>query len=104
MQRNILATSPRVTRFKIDWGDGEDGENVPPTGSTEGESNQMASNGSSMNMKEELLEGNPFKMENSNSAPVLQSNIPPSCTSVETNGLDCSGVQPLAPQIEPMQM
>lgn len=43
VERNILATNPRVTRFKIDWDDtpGTDSENVPPTNSTESESNQM---------------------------------------------------------------
>lgn len=32
LQRNILATNPRVTRFKIDWDDGNhrDVENLPP--------------------------------------------------------------------------
>lgn len=42
--RNILATRPRVTRFKIDWDDNqslENGENVPPAQSLESESNQM---------------------------------------------------------------
>jgi histone chaperone ASF1 len=42
LQRNILATCPRVTRFKIDWGDNEGNENVAPSMSTESESNQMA--------------------------------------------------------------
>ena len=44
LQRNILATCPRVTRFKIDWGSGDEvgSENVPPSTSTENESNQMA--------------------------------------------------------------
>jgi hypothetical protein len=42
LQRNILATCPRVTRFKIDWGDTEDSENLPPPSNTENESNQMA--------------------------------------------------------------
>jgi len=45
LQRNILATCPRVTRFKIDWADVEMGEgsseNVAPPASTESESNQM---------------------------------------------------------------
>lgn len=41
LQRNLLATCPRVTRFKIDWGEGEDSENVPPASNTENESNQM---------------------------------------------------------------
>lgn len=45
MQRNILATCPRVTRFKIDWGDGNDVENQPPASSTGNESNQMAIEG-----------------------------------------------------------
>lgn len=104
LQRNILATSPRVTRFKIDWGDGEDGENVPPSGSTESESNQMASDGQATQMKEELTEGNPFKMDNSNSAPVLQSNsLPTSCANVDTNAVDLTGSQQLS-VAEPMQM
>ncbi|KAK3091601.1 hypothetical protein FSP39_021077 [Pinctada imbricata] len=48
VERNILATNPRVTRFKIDWDDtteeskAADSENVPPIQSTESESNQMA--------------------------------------------------------------
>lgn len=43
MERNILATNPRVTRFKIDWDDTQrtDSENVPPVNNTESESNQM---------------------------------------------------------------
>lgn len=46
LQRNILATCPRVTRFKIDWADAEMGEgcsseNVAPPLNTESESNQM---------------------------------------------------------------
>ena len=48
LQRNILATCPRVTRFKIDWGDGgeaNDAENQPPTTNTGNESNQMAMDG-----------------------------------------------------------
>lgn len=44
--RNILATNPRVTRFKIDWDDNqaapvENGENIPPAHNLESESNQM---------------------------------------------------------------
>jgi len=45
LQRNILATCPRVTRFRIDWGDGDfagNSENVAPSNSTESESNQMS--------------------------------------------------------------
>lgn len=45
LQRNILATCPRVTRFKIDWGDTEASENVAPSMSTESESNQMLYDG-----------------------------------------------------------
>ena len=60
-----MATSPRVTRFKIDWGDGEDGENVPPPNSTESESNQMVTDsGSSQVLKEETMDA-PLKMESS---------------------------------------
>ncbi|KAL3869209.1 hypothetical protein ACJMK2_041919 [Sinanodonta woodiana] len=43
LQRNILATNPRVTRFKIDWDDSpqENDENVAPSRNTESESNQI---------------------------------------------------------------
>ncbi|WAR22691.1 ASF1-like protein, partial [Mya arenaria] len=50
--QNILATNPRVTRFKIDWDDivmpvnTENGENIPPPASLESESNQMGMSGS----------------------------------------------------------
>lgn len=51
LMRNILATNPRVTRFKIDWDDNqtspvENGENIPPAHSLESESNQMVPSGS----------------------------------------------------------
>jgi hypothetical protein len=64
LQRNILATCPRVTRFKIDWGDGEGSENVAPVNNTENESNQMAMEQSndSRNMKEETNDA-PGKMD-----------------------------------------
>lgn len=49
LQRNILATCPRVTRFRIDWSDaGDNSENVAPCQSTESESNQMATDGNSV--------------------------------------------------------
>lgn len=72
LQRNILATSPRVTRFKIDWGDGEDGENVPPPNNTENESNQMAIDPATTQVvKEETMDG-PLKSDScSNSAQVM---------------------------------
>ncbi|XP_069126756.1 histone chaperone asf1b-A-like [Argopecten irradians] len=44
LERSLLATNPRVTRFKIDWDDNGEtptDENVPPTTNTESESNQM---------------------------------------------------------------
>ncbi|XP_074641826.1 histone chaperone asf1b-B-like [Tubulanus polymorphus] len=43
LQRNILATCPRVTRFKIDWDDSVQTENIPPATSTASDSNQMCS-------------------------------------------------------------
>lgn len=42
LQRNILATNPRVTRFKIDWDDNPGVENIPPPQSSNVDSNQMA--------------------------------------------------------------
>ncbi|CAH1773610.1 unnamed protein product [Owenia fusiformis] len=46
LQRNILATDPRVTRFKIDWDDSgtsqqENAENNPPIRMPENESNLL---------------------------------------------------------------
>lgn len=58
LQRNVLATCPRVTRFRIDWGDGpppsENEENVAPSFNTESESNQMSEPFYSMNKVNEL--------------------------------------------------
>jgi len=34
LQRNILGSQPRVTKFKIDWDDAKDSENIPPTENT----------------------------------------------------------------------
>lgn len=47
LERSILATQPRVTRFKIDWDDNssetvENGENIPPAQNPDPESNQMS--------------------------------------------------------------
>lgn len=56
--RNILATNPRVTRFKIDWDDTqalENGENVPPIQSTGSESNQMAVDKTIPDLKSQVL-------------------------------------------------
>ncbi|KAL4236982.1 ASF1 anti-silencing function 1 [Mactra antiquata] len=57
LMRNILATNPRVTRFKIDWDDNqstatENGENIPPVHNLESESNQMVPGGT--NIQEDL--------------------------------------------------
>lgn len=45
LQRSILATCPRVTRFRIDWNDagsaGENSENQAPPGSPQQQNNQM---------------------------------------------------------------
>lgn len=41
LQRNILATNPRVTRFKIDWDDNPGVENIPPPLPSNMDSNQM---------------------------------------------------------------
>ncbi|UYV62156.1 ASF1A, partial [Cordylochernes scorpioides] len=40
LQRNILATNPRVTRFKIEWDDNPGVENIPPTMNLDNQMNQ----------------------------------------------------------------
>lgn len=40
LQRNILATNPRVTKFKINWDSADNSENVPP----KGDSNLLSDN------------------------------------------------------------
>ena len=70
--RNILATSPRVTRFKIDWDDTqviENGENVPPVHSTGSESNQMAVEKTLPDFKSQVL---PEINSNANSMEVTE--------------------------------
>ena len=71
MQRNILATCPRVTRFRIDWNDSgematENGENQAPGFNIETESNQMGF-GSSQPLK--------TIKEESNTLPPMQASM-----------------------------
>ncbi|XP_064605242.1 histone chaperone asf1b-B-like [Liolophura sinensis] len=65
LQRNILATNPRVTRFKIDWDGNLGDENCPPSQNTESESNQMIERGPvPENIKAALTgDSNSFNME-----------------------------------------
>lgn len=76
LQRNILATCPRVTRFKIDWGDGEGGsnENQPPV-TTEGLGDPMECGGSKQGLSENSNMDAPLKQlantDNSNSMEVV---------------------------------
>ena len=57
LQRNILATNPRVTRFKIDWCDNQENESV----NDNGQSNNVENN----------VEMQPVSISNSNSEPGL---------------------------------
>ncbi|KAB7499533.1 UNVERIFIED_CONTAM: hypothetical protein RMT77_002839 [Armadillidium vulgare] len=66
LTRNILASQPRVTKFKIDWDDAkEDAENIPPTENMNGEG---VSN--SQSCSEPLKIG--ISLENSNSASAME--------------------------------
>lgn len=111
LQRNILATSPRVTRFKIDWGDGEDGENVPPPTNTENESNQMAIDpATTQALKDETMDA-PLKTDScSNSTPAAMLNgagLGTSCGADSNGVIDISlGKPELASSTtaEPMQI
>ncbi|KAK2179553.1 hypothetical protein NP493_483g01021 [Ridgeia piscesae] len=104
LQRNILATCPRVTRFKIDWGDGEDNiENMPPsTLEDNSASNHMMSvdyNSSGKGLKEDVTD-----TLSKGSAPLLSANGGNSCS----NGLDLLNGRMTAEikssVAEPMQM
>ncbi|KAJ8306440.1 hypothetical protein KUTeg_016985 [Tegillarca granosa] len=63
LERSILATQPRVTRFKIDWDDNssetvENAENIPPAQNPDSESNQMSiDNKDNVFMKAEIPAG-----------------------------------------------
>ena len=102
LQRNILATCPRVTRFKIDWGDGEENlENMPPsTLEHNAASNQMMS--IDCNMVGKSLSD--VVAEASSKAPVLSANGSNSCS----NGLELINNRMTAELksrvAEPMQM
>jgi len=50
LQRNILATSPRVTRFKIDWGESASENNLDNPIQGESSSSQAKSEGSEMDI------------------------------------------------------
>ncbi|ELU15516.1 hypothetical protein CAPTEDRAFT_149983 [Capitella teleta] len=107
LQRNILATCPRVTRFKIDWGDGEGSENVAPVTNTENESNQMAIDASndSKNFKEETNDA-PGKMDAMNTssipnAPMVAGASFKDCSSKKS---DANLTHGSSSALEPMQM
>ena len=98
LQRNILATSPRVTRFRIDWTDqktdaeitNEDDENQVPMFNTESESNQMAieMNGDSLSLKlggSDSLMGPPSNKQELASEKVLYG-----ATSTDSNSMPLS--------------
>ena len=96
LQRNILATCPRVTRFKIDWGNGDeaDSENVPPPNSTESESNQMATTDSNhaapKNTQEETMDA-PLPSKSDSSSTAASSSVNPFngiCGADSNNAMD----------------
>jgi histone chaperone ASF1 len=115
LQRNILATCPRVTRFKIDWGDGtpsggdgeqqtdqQNSENVPPPSANGGTESKLP-----------IQESNSGSC--SNGAAVAAGGDAPSCAAPkpflmqDTNSMSC-GVEVMKAAInggamsEPMQM
>ncbi|KAG7177660.1 Histone chaperone asf1-like [Homarus americanus] len=63
LQRNILGTQPRVTKFKIDWDDAKDSENIPPS---ENASDGASTSQNSSDMKPVIA------VENSNSACAME--------------------------------
>lgn len=63
LQRNILGSQPRVTKFKIDWDDAKDSENIPPSENGEG---AASSSQNSVDMKPALA------VESSNSACAME--------------------------------
>ena len=63
LQRNILGSQPRVTKFKIDWDDAKDSENIPPSENGEG---ATSSSLNAMDMKPTLA------TESSNSACAME--------------------------------
>jgi len=58
LQRNILATSPRVTRFKIDWDENTAVENMQPTASTSLENHRENAEDSNGPLKQIFQESN----------------------------------------------
>jgi len=77
LERSILATNPRVTRFKIDWDDdGSPKENVPPSQNPESESNQMMLMDSKENSK---LIAAAMNVESNSASGLLDSNNKMEC-------------------------
>lgn len=64
LQRNILGSQPRVTKFKIDWDDAKDSENIPPEGT---ENTEDASTSNVVDLKASML-----AEMNSNSACAME--------------------------------
>ena len=113
LQRNILATCPRVTRFKIDWGMPTESENKPPAVNPENESNQMSMDSNiaadkSKTIREETMDA-PVLCK-SNACNVQQGVSGGSfggAISTDSNGLDLNMQTPLVSVgccSEPMQM
>jgi len=61
LQRNILATNPRVTKFKINWDSTENNENVPPKRDSNqiSDSNSHGENSQSMEAPLKSTNGHP---------------------------------------------
>ena len=65
LQRNILGSQPRVTKFKIDWDDARDSENIPP-------SENVAENASSSSQSAMDQQKSVPMLDNSNSACAME--------------------------------
>lgn len=105
LQRNILATNPRVTRFRIDWNDGENSENVPPT-QIGGESNQMTF-GSTADIMQKMAEtsNSGFAMPITNGAS--NDKVVLGASSTDSNSMDVGAggdTKPSTSEAEAMDM
>lgn len=69
LTRNILATQPRVTKFKIDWDDAKDSENVPPAENNSEGCSSSSQGADAMDLKQQIPSA---PLDNSNAATPME--------------------------------
>ena len=82
LQRNILATSPRVTKFPIDWGDGNNEEEMTTEDSVTAAAAEVSTSAAGVN----------DDMSESNQIPLPGSSLPTAAATSDYNSKHSLGI------------